>query len=167
MGCLHRNYHVTKSPGVYTLILQVKEQLSLSIGSLGRVNLAAGQYLYTGSALGPGGLDSRVARHLSKEKRVFWHIDYLTVNQQVNVLALVRAECLNRMECRVNGLLLSRFGAECTVLRFGSSDCSECPGHLLCAKYLELGVLIKKMKGVYLEAGLKPTSNTFSSKGHL
>lgn len=161
MGSLHRNYPATKSPGVYTIILRVKEQLSLSVGSLGRVNLAVGQYLYTGSALGPGGLDSRVARHLRREKRVFWHIDYLTVNRQVDVSAFVRAECLTRMECRVNEMLLSRLGAECAVLRFGSSDCSECPAHLLWIKDLKLAVLIKKIVGVYSEAGLSPSSSVF------
>ncbi len=163
MDYLHRNYPATKSPGVYTLILRVKKPLSLSVGSLGSVNLTAGQYLYTGSALGPGGLDSRVTRHLRKEKRIFWHIDYLTVNRQVDVSALVKAECLTRLECRINGLLMSRLGAECTILRFGSSDCSECPSHLLWAKDLELSVLIKKITGVYSEAGLSPSSRVFSN----
>src|SRR5574340_196450 len=102
----HLNHPTIKSRGVYTLILQVNEEpLSLNVGSLGRVNLAAGQYLYTGSALGPGGLDSRLARHLRREKRLFWHIDYLIVDQRVEVSALVRADCLTRMECQVNKML--------------------------------------------------------------
>ena len=40
--------------------------------------LAPGHYLYVGSAFGPGGLASRVGRHLSPEpKRWHWDIDFL------------------------------------------------------------------------------------------
>ncbi|MCL4436623.1 MAG: GIY-YIG nuclease family protein [Thaumarchaeota archaeon] len=163
MNHIHRNYPATKSVGVYTLVLQVKRHLSLSIGSLGRVNLVAGRYLYTGSALGPGGLDSRLARHLRKEKRVFWHIDYLTVDPCVDVSALVRSDCITRAECRVNKMLQSRLAAECTVPGFGSSDCGECLSHLLLAKDSEFGALTKKIMDVYSEVGLNPSRKVFSN----
>jgi Uri superfamily endonuclease len=156
-------YPATKHPGVYTLILQIQTDHTLNIGSLGSVHLTIGRYLYTGSALGPGGLETRISRHLMKEKRVFWHIDYLTVNQHVNVQAFIKAECLCRMECSVNQQLLSHLSVT-PIIKFGSTDCSECPGHLLRVENLRLDSLIKNIMEVYLEAGLNPTRNTISSE---
>jgi Uri superfamily endonuclease len=37
----------------------------------------AGYYFYFGSAKGSGGLQARLLRHISMEKKKFWHIDYL------------------------------------------------------------------------------------------
>ncbi len=165
MAHLNRSYSVTKNPGVYTMILQVKENLSLRIGSLGQIDLGAGKYLYTGSALGSGGLDSRLARHLRKEKRVFWHIDYLTVNRYAAVRGLVKARCLRRMECSVNSMLLSQLSVM-PIPRFGSSDCGKCSGHLLWAGDTGLDVLIKSTMRIYLELGMNPASNIPSGEGY-
>jgi len=45
-----------------------------------------GYYCYTGSARGSGStnLKHRIGRHLKKEKRMFWHIDYVLKNQNIN-----------------------------------------------------------------------------------
>ncbi len=37
----------------------------------------AGYYFFFGSAKGNGGLQARLLRHISMEKKKFWHIDYL------------------------------------------------------------------------------------------
>ena len=42
--------------------------------------LPRGDYLYVGSAHGPGGLPSRVGRHLSVKERRRWDIDFLLSN---------------------------------------------------------------------------------------
>lgn len=48
--------------GTYTLLIALADQTTHEVGRLGRVDLPAGHYAYTGSALGPGGF-ARVDRH--------------------------------------------------------------------------------------------------------
>jgi Uri superfamily endonuclease len=120
--------------GVYTLLLFVSKQVTLTIGKLGKQTFPRGYYIYTGSALGKGGtnLKHRITRHLRKTKRLFWHIDYLLANQNVSVKAVIAAEISKRMECTVNSYLKSVPGARVPVNGFGVSDCKKaCKSHLL------------------------------------
>ena len=50
--------------GSYALHLRLARSRVLQIGRLGRFTFPAGEYIYVGSALGAGGLRSRVGRHL-------------------------------------------------------------------------------------------------------
>jgi Uri superfamily endonuclease len=50
-------------PGTYALLLKLDKQERITIGKLGTFDFPAGYYLYVGSALGPGGLRARLARH--------------------------------------------------------------------------------------------------------
>ncbi len=61
--------------GAYILPLLLNVEAHLPI--LGGVRLEPGVYLYVGSALGPGGLRSRLSRHLEGSGRLWWHVDYL------------------------------------------------------------------------------------------
>ena len=45
-----------------------------------------GDYLYVGSTRGC--LETRLQRHLRKEKRIFWHIDYFLENQKAKILQI-------------------------------------------------------------------------------
>lgn len=144
--------------GVYTLILKVGEELILQIGSLALVRFRPALYLYTGSALGSGGLDARLSRHLRREKQVCWHIDHLTGDPRVTVVGFVSAESREKMECRVNRLLRSRLEAS-PFPGFGSSDCrGRCLGHLLYVDMLDRQRCIEKIRRVYVEAGLNPVA---------
>lgn len=62
--------------GTYVLAVYLGAPRRITVGALGTHDFAAGLYLYAGSAM--GGLDQRLRRHLSREKTVRWHIDYLT-----------------------------------------------------------------------------------------
>ena len=64
-------------PGVYAVWLQVAERLTLRVGALGEWAVMPGDWVYVGSALGPGGLRARVAHHARIAARPHWHIDYL------------------------------------------------------------------------------------------
>lgn len=67
-----------KSPGTYILLLELKRKSSdIKIGRKLEVSLEPGLYSYVGSALGPGGLVTRLRRHASKSSIKHWHIDYL------------------------------------------------------------------------------------------
>ena len=66
-----------KRPGTYILIITLGSDIVLDVGALGPLHFPKGLYCYVGSAM--GGLDQRVSRHLSKDKKVRWHIDRLTM----------------------------------------------------------------------------------------
>jgi Uri superfamily endonuclease len=120
--------------GIYTLLLFVSEEISLTVGKLGKQNFPRGYYTYTGSALGKGAtsLKHRIARHLRKEKHRFWHIDYLLADENVSVEAVIAAETNEKMECTINQHIKGIEGAEVPVKGFGASDCREnCGSHLL------------------------------------
>jgi len=127
-------------PGTYALLVKLDKQERITIGKLGTFNFPAGYYLYVGSALGPGGLRARLARHLhSREsssrskpgqtgQKLHWHIDYLLQRAQlVEVWSVASAE---RLECKWGQVARRLSGAQVPVQGFGSSDC-RCPAHLI------------------------------------
>ena len=66
--------------GTYTLLVELPECSTVEVGALGSLDLDAGWYAYTGSALGPGGF-TRVQRHremaVGERAARHWHVDYL------------------------------------------------------------------------------------------
>jgi Uri superfamily endonuclease len=120
--------------GVYVLLLLVSEEVTLTVGKLGKQSFPRGYYTYTGSALGRGAtsLKHRIARHLRKQKSRFWHIDYLLADENVSVEAVIAAETNKKMECNINSHIKGITGAEVPVKGFGASDCRKnCGSHLL------------------------------------
>lgn len=114
--------------GTYALVIQLEDIKTLPVGRLGEFSLSSGLYVYVGSALGPGGLRARVARHLRTEKRPHWHIDTLTAIAPIVGVWWTVSHI--RMECEWARALASLPGVIIPIARFGSSDCG-CPGHLL------------------------------------
>ena len=136
-------------PGVYALHLLLGESCEIQVGCLGKFLLPPGNYLYFGSACGPGGLRGRLGRHLRGGRSVHWHIDSLRACAQVQgcyYLALsVTAEAVQaetaRLECVWSQRLASLPGAIVPVPGFGASDCrAGCAAHLL-AFPPEIGLL--------------------------
>lgn len=120
--------------GIYTLIVSLSKDLSLNVGRFGPKDFPKGYYTYTGSAMGKGKttLRRRISRHLRKEKRKHWHIDYLLANQNTQVTAVIAAQTNKRLECAINRQLKETGKAEIPVRGFGASDCEEnCTSHLL------------------------------------
>ena len=120
--------------GVYTLLLFWAKEITVDIGKLGKQSFPSGYYSYTGSALGKGAtsLKHRIVRHLRKEKRKFWHIDYLLADETVSVEAVITAETNEKMECNLNSYLKKIKGSKIQVNGFGASDCKKnCRSHLL------------------------------------
>ena len=110
--------------GIYVLIIHVSNAVTVHVGALGKLVFEEGLYGYVGSA--QGNLDKRVRRHLGKEKRKFWHIDYLLGNPEVKVLRVFYKEAGKTEECNVARAIGER-GRR--IVGFGSSDCS-CRSHL-------------------------------------
>ncbi len=118
---------LTAAPGAYVLFIELEKTLSLRATSLGARTLEAGRYAYCGSAYGPGGLRSRLRRHLKREKAVHWHVDHLTAAGRIFALGLAPGG----QECALVEGLGRQPGAEVPLAGFGSSDCTRCPAHLL------------------------------------
>jgi Uri superfamily endonuclease len=116
------------APGTYALLLQLDAPVSIDVGGLGTITFAEGDYVYAGSARGPGGLRARVRRHARVDKRFHWHIDYLLAHAKlVGVHAVVGNE---RLECTWAIALARLSGARVAAPGFGASDC-RCRAHLV------------------------------------
>ncbi|MFO1103548.1 MAG: DUF123 domain-containing protein [Methylocystis sp.] len=113
---------VNAAPGAYALWLRLGAPLTATAGGIA-VTLESGDYLYCGSAKGPGGLRARLARHRRKDKRAHWHVDQLTLQGQVLGAFIVEGGD----ECALNAALSA---LPIPLLGFGSSDCSRCAAHL-------------------------------------
>ena len=109
----------------YVLVIEVKKKINIQIGKLGKFKLPGGWYLYIGS--GENSLEKRIKRHLKKEKKLFWHIDYLLNNPQARVKKVWAKE--GGWECSLAGKMASDKIFRTPVPKFGSSDC-RCKTHL-------------------------------------
>lgn len=111
-----------RSPRTYQLFIEIAAPVRVTVGRLGTFDFPAGRYVYTGSAL--SNFEARIARHLSRDKKMHWHIDYLLAAPGVFVREVARSE---KTECCVN----QRVGGEIVVPGFGASDCrNACGSHL-------------------------------------
>ncbi|MBL6929434.1 MAG: GIY-YIG nuclease family protein [Rhodospirillales bacterium] len=91
------------------------------------LRMDAGEYLYFGSAKGPGGIRARCARHFRAGKKRHWHVDWLTVA----ATGLRAAAFPDASECDLTARALEVPGVSIPVDGFGSSDCRCCKAHLL------------------------------------
>lgn len=124
---------IPSSPGTYTLIIKLNQEIEIEVGKFGIYKFPSGNYAYTGSALGKGavGLKGRLKRHFSKIKTLHWHIDYFLNANESQINYLVFFESSKHYECMVIKELLS-LGGKIIVRGFGASDCkSGCKSHLL------------------------------------
>ena len=101
------------------------KDIDLKVGKLGSFIFPIGSYVYTGSA--KTNLDKRIERHLSKKKKLHWHIDYLLNNDAVQIIYIKKSEMIEcYLNIKTNGTII--------VKGFGTSDCNlRCGSHL---KYL-------------------------------
>jgi Uri superfamily endonuclease len=118
--------------GLYQLLIYLPQTTSIKVGRKGTFTFPKGYYVYTGSA--GCGLKSRVQRHLRKQKKHFWHIDYLLDESSVKKTYLFPNSRLD--ECFLARRVLDEPAAEVVVPRFGSGDCN-CPTHLALFKRLK------------------------------
>jgi len=132
--------------GTYVLLIHVPYEVQLSIGALGDLKLEAGYYAYVGSAL--GGLQARVQRHVSGDKKIHWHIDHLLTRGRV--IDVIQGETKERKECAVAGELAKHLK---TIAGFGSSDC-KCESHLFYS--LDFNELRRLVLASFKECGIKP-----------
>ncbi|MHC1605454.1 MAG: GIY-YIG nuclease family protein [Candidatus Methanofastidiosia archaeon] len=108
--------------GSYILVVGLQNGIDLTIGKLGLMYFFPGFYAYVGSAL--NSLEPRLNRHLRKNKKVHWHIDYLL--EKASIKDIFYKEGRERDECIFAMELSEQFDS---VKNFGASDC-RCKSHL-------------------------------------
>ena len=137
---------MTNEGGTYTLVVELDERTTLTVGALGTHTFERGYYAYVGSALGPGGF-ARVDRHrelaTGERDTRHWHVDYLLGAETATLVDVVQTEGVDA-ECEIAALLadqrdthdvsaserdtLSLLDGEAAP-GFGCSDC-RCDSHL-------------------------------------
>ena len=110
--------------GVYILEIFLPEDKRIKVGSPGFIDFRKGHYAYTGSAM--GGIEQRVGRHLRKNKKLHWHIDYLLGKAEIKKVFIMETN-IKSDECGAAAKLEKSGGVP--VDGFGCSDCS-CESHL-------------------------------------
>ena len=106
----------------YQLYIFLNEDVRVQIGKLGVFSFPKGNYIYTGSA--KRNIEKRIERHLSSNKKLHWHIDYLLENSHTKIVTTRKT---NFFECHLN----KNTAGNKIILGFGSSDCKEnCGSHL-------------------------------------
>ncbi len=109
--------------GIYCLVICLKTEKTIKIGKkLGNTTFKKGYYVYVGSAM--NSLNSRINRHLSDEKKLHWHIDYLLKESEIT--DIIYAETTKKLECNLSNCLSRQtYG----ITDFGCTDC-DCKSHL-------------------------------------
>jgi len=125
-----------RASGSYALCLRLEQSKRLRVGRLGVFDFPAGDYVYSGSAHGPGGLRRRLERHLHPAGKLHWHIDALRaaagVKAALFALEAVQDAAWMPLECAWSQLLARQLGARIPAAHFGNRDCRcGCPAHLV------------------------------------
>jgi Uri superfamily endonuclease len=113
---------------VYVLVLLTKDLVHAATAKRG-FSVQRGVYLYVGSAKGAGGAIARLARHISRGKKVKWHIDHLTESPLVEVVGSYLVKSKRGLDCEsiLAHLLASHFPY---LEGFGSTDKPRDLSHL-------------------------------------
>lgn len=117
------------SAGSYALHLRLDRPAAVEVGRLGRFDFPSGDYLYLGSARGPGGLRARLRHHLRVPARLHWHIDALTPLARITGIWYSQGPV--DLECLWSQAVYSLPLAVCASPGFGAADCRRgCTAHL-------------------------------------
>ena len=122
IGLIRTYAHTLLMKGTYLLLMTLSEDTSIMVGKQGMIHFQKGSYAYIGSAL--NGLEQRIQRHLRKQKKIHWHIDYFLPHTKI--VTVFYKENILREECDIAHLFEKNFTS---IPGFGCSDCS-CKSHL-------------------------------------
>ena len=124
--------------GSYLLLIELEKDILISIGKLGKKHFNKGYYVYVGSAL--NNIEKRILRHISKNKKTYWHIDYFL--SYGKIIKAFYKENNVREECKI-AENLERFLSP--IIGFGCSDC-KCKSHLYYGPYKEIIDVVQNLK---------------------
>ena len=111
--------------GIYLLEIYLENKSEISVGKMGKYIFPTGYYYYIGSA--QLRLHSRLKRHIRKDKKLRWHIDFLI--DKARLVDFFTWNAGRDKECMLSSFLEEYLQGDIIVPGFGSSDCS-CISHL-------------------------------------
>lgn len=118
--------NIPDEKGTYILKIKLNNSKNIVYGKNKLDRFERGYYFYVGSALGnTNNLKKRIERHLRKDKKFHWHIDYLLEHGSINKIYISE----NAVECEVS----KELNFLKSIKGFGSSDCN-CKSHLFYLK---------------------------------
>lgn len=120
-----------KQKGYYVLWLNIRQSQDILVGKKGWFYFQQGDYFYVGSAMGQGGIASRVARHWRNDdgKKKRWHIDFIRVHSDlIGAWVFTEFDQTNHLECQLAQFFSSLPNSK--EMALGASDC-DCLGHVL------------------------------------
>lgn len=113
---------------IYQIYFELRNETEIYIPRFGQVLFRKGLYVYTGS--GGNNVIKRINRHLKRGKNEHWHIDFVLPIAKILLIKIIRAKS-RKTECQINLETQKKLGGIFPVKRFGSTDCRDCPSHLL------------------------------------
>ena len=123
--------------GAYILIIELTNNQKIQIGKLGNIFFKKGFYVYIGSSM--NNLEKRINRHLSKDKKIHWHIDYLL--NKARIFESYLKENNYKEECKLANFFLKEKLEK--IDSFGCTDCN-CKSHLFYGRKNVILKLISK-----------------------
>lgn len=142
-----KSIEITTQQGTYAILFKCETPFHAVTGKLGSINIAAGYWVYVGSAFGPGGLRSRLTHHLKPSTRPHWHLDYIKYG--LHPIEIWVTDDLVKREHDWAGVFSALKGAARPIAGFGASDCS-CLSHLIhlprCPNFHKFQKQIKTIK---------------------
>jgi Uri superfamily endonuclease len=143
--------------GIYCLIISLEDSVCIRIGKIGRRPFKKGTYIYVGSAtgIGPTSLEGRIKRHLKKNKRCYWHIDYFLNTDKALIKYAIFSKADAIFECNMAESIEKYLEIEYPAKGFGSSDCG-CFAHIFRIKRKSEIYILSRLKKIYFELGLDP-----------
>lgn len=135
--------------GTYCLVLSMEKESNIKIGAKGKISFKKGHYVYVGSAL--NSLTKRIERHISKNKKKHWHIDYLLMNKNAQLNEVIYTYSSEKIECDISNEINKK--SDGYIELFGCSDCN-CKSHLYYFNSYEKA--IKNSMNSYKKIGYKP-----------
>lgn len=121
----------------------MKKSDKIKIGNLYQdpYKFKKGYYVYIGSAM--NSLIPRLNRHLSDDKKMHWHIDYLLKSNYSEIREILFTDSEKRIECNLANAI-AKEGLK--IEGFGCSDCN-CNSHLIF--FNRKGDALKSVKDAY------------------
>ncbi|MBK8946603.1 MAG: GIY-YIG nuclease family protein [Ignavibacteriae bacterium] len=119
--------------GIYFLEIKILRKCCIEIKKFGRISFEKGFYYYVGSA--QRNLKQRILRHHRKIKKLHWHVDFITANENSKIENIFTfPNNLKKEECFFVNFLETEFQLVHKIKNFGNSDCKNCTSHLLFSK---------------------------------
>lgn len=119
--------------GIYILEIHSSKSFTIELKAFHQIKFSKGFYYYVGSA--QKNLAPRVERHLKRNKKLHWHIDYITSLPFIKISEVtIFPNEPKEFECRLVNYLAGNYELIFPAKKFGNSDCHKCNSHLLYSK---------------------------------